>query len=119
MGDAKGEDCEGSGAKASAASSASVSLLVSTVVMGCEGLGASNSTILPLSLPLNFSKSASVRITARTGCPEMVPFVPGDHGRAKPIRGVYCGSFKCALNLVQDQPRPKGPHFSSLASASP
>jgi len=109
----------GSGASASAASSASVSLRVSDAVSNGDGLGSSSNTIFPLSLPLNFSISASVRITARTGCPETGPAVPGDHGRAKPIKGVYCGSFKCALNFVHDQPRPNGPHFSSLAPDSP
>jgi len=28
------------------------------------------------------------------------PSVPGDHGRLKPIKGAYCGSFKCALNFT-------------------
>ena len=48
-----------------------------------------------------------------------LPFVPGDHGRLKPISGAYCGSLSCALNFTCDQPRPNGPHSSSAACSSP
>ncbi len=71
-------------------------------------------TILPFSLPLNFSMSASVRIGATTGSPETVPPVPGAQASGKPMSGEYCGSNMCASKCEYVQPRPKGT-LSSLA----
>ena len=119
MGAKNGDSGDGSGARASAASSSFVSLRARLAVMSGDGRASSSRIILPFSLPLNFSMSASVWMGAITGSPVSVPFVPGDHGRAKPISGEYCGSFMWAVKRTQYQVRPNGPHFSSLAFDKP
>src|SRR5688500_2501407 len=49
----------------------------------------------------------------------MRPFVEGDQALGYAITGNTCGSMTCAEKLFSDQPRPNGPHDSSLAFCIP
>jgi hypothetical protein len=68
---------------------------------------------------LNFAKSASASIGAKTTSAVTGPFVPGDHAFGYPSTGYACGATTCAANRSFDQPRPNVPHGSSLTFASP
>ena len=82
------------GERDSAARSASEYVLNNGALWSASSRAGSRSTILPLSLPLNLihvgfgSDHSRARAARQTG-----PFVPGDHGRLKPISGAYCGSL--------------------------
>ena len=65
-------------------------------------------TILPLSVPRYFWKSASFSICTRATSATTTPFVPGVHEPGKPMSGSICGSTRCALNRTSDQPLPNG-----------
>src|SRR5687768_17194737 len=57
--------------------------------------------------------------SSRTTSLVTVPFVDGDQALGYAATGIYCGSITAAVKLLNDQPRPNGPHDSRCAFCIP
>ena len=78
-----------------------------------------SSRILPRSLPLYFSRSASFLMSTLTTSPSTVPWVPGVHALGSAYSWVRRGSSISTLADSNSQPRPKSSNASSCALVSP
>src|SRR6185312_3387040 len=91
----------------------------SASVPGLYARASSSSRILPLSLPLYWSRSLRVLMLTRITSPSTGPFVPGVHAFGSAYSGAVRGASISTLDSLNSQPRPKSSKASSCTLARP